>query len=204
MLQRLIEKAYQWACKDPTKYYYANGDEIITMGHQLLLDLVTPNNTNMEEDKVQTTALTVRPKTYYATSAIDAYILEPYVTKRSGRVIAKARRAPIMTIAAIYKVEEGAMVYGISICSSDDEFHPKEGRKRAKERMDQGFCVIRYVPKNTVFSPEQIQEFLKTTCEGIIAVFETEVIVQGKLHSKFERRIAAFKMDKVLSGEVVV
>ena len=211
MLQRLIERIHDWVCKDPTKYYYANGDEIITMGHQMLLDLVTTNNLNMEENKVETTALTVRPKTYYATSSTETYLIRPYVAKRSGRTIPKARRVPIMTIAAIYKPEIQSIVYGISICSADDDFHAKEGRKRAKERMDANFCIIKHYPKSIVLSApgqefiDPIQEFLRAMCANIIRVFEKEVIIEGKLHSKFERRIADFnEQQKHQPVDVVV
>lgn len=174
MLQRLIKKAYKWACEGPTKYYYANGDEIITIGHQMLLDLVILNNTNME------TSVAIVPKTYYMHS--EPGLQDKVSMSRNGNLWVEQIPTPRITIAMQYDEAAQAFIYGISICSPEDNYVHKFGNNLALKRLNEGFGKIPYVANKPISIKDRAIKFM----EVLMASIEGDIV-------RYQRKLEIFR-----------
>jgi hypothetical protein len=186
-LKDIFIKVHDFICKDydsDTHYYYANGDEIITIGHQLLLDSVTTNKPIME------TSVATVPKIYYINSK-ERKMNVPWISKRGVGHISQINDKRV-TVAV--SANEQVLIYGIAICSPEDNFVREKGKELAKQRMLNGFCNI---PMSKIkLKGKDLQTTVLQFARNLLAAVEENP-------TKFERRIAEFNaMRKELVKEV--
>lgn len=156
-----------------THYHYNDGKEIITMGHQILLEALEDIKTNEMK-----TAVTTVPKIYYLNSK-ERKVRVPWISKRGlGHITEVSDKRVTIAISG----NEQVIMYGIAICSPEDNFVREKGKELAKQRMLNGFGVV---PRSKVGIGEDLQSTILAFARNLLQAVEGNP-------SKFEHRISKF------------